>query len=515
MSGVVLSSATRQNLLSAQQTSDLLAQTQNRLATGKKVNSALDNPLNFFTASSLDSRAGDISTLLDAISNGVQTIQAASTGITNIQKLVDSAKSTANQALSTTISTTGAAGTAFGAASTGGAVLAAAGTTTGTAVSGLVGSGALSGATGGGFVAGDTLTVGTHTYTFTATGSTTSGDNVSVDDTLTTFLGKIKTDLGGSTADASIASNQVTLKAKATTDDLIVGGSAVSKLGLTAQTYAHTPASGATVKGQLTASASVTFKVNGTSVSGTIAAASTAAAAATYLNGLTGVPTGTFGVDANGRITVNATADIEITDATTKTALGFDNTANTQASALTVSGVDTRANLATQYNDLLKQIDQLAGDASYNGVNLLNSAATSNKLHLSFNEKDTSNLDVQGVNAKSSGLSLTAIDVTAGGTGNFINDADIKSTITKLTSATTALRSYSSTFGSNLTVVQNRQDFSKSLINVLQTGSSNLTDADLNEEAANSQALSTRQSLAISSLSLANTAQQQVLQLLR
>ena len=82
-------------------------------------------------------------------------------------------------------------------------------------------------------------------------------------------------------------------------------------------------------------------------------------------------------------------------------------------------------------------------------------------------------------------------------------------------SAATLLRSQASTFGSNLSVVQTRQTFNKSLINVLQTGSANLTDADLNEEAANSQALNTRQSLAISALSLANQAQQSVLQLLK
>ena len=93
MSGIVLSSSVRQNLLSLQSTADLLATTQNRLATGKKVNSALDNPTNFFTASSLDARAGDINNLLDGIGNGVQVLQAANTGITSLQKLVDSAKS--------------------------------------------------------------------------------------------------------------------------------------------------------------------------------------------------------------------------------------------------------------------------------------------------------------------------------------------------------------------------------------------------------------------------------------
>ena len=103
MSGIVLSSSVRQNLLSLQSTADLLATTQNRLATGKKVNSALDNPTNFFTASSLDSRASDINNLLDGIGNGVQVLQAANTGITSLQKLVDSAKSVANQALQTTV----------------------------------------------------------------------------------------------------------------------------------------------------------------------------------------------------------------------------------------------------------------------------------------------------------------------------------------------------------------------------------------------------------------------------
>ena len=103
MSGIVLSASVRQNLLSLQSTADLLATTQNRLSTGKKVNTALDNPTNYFTAASLDARAADINNLLDGIGNGVQVLQAANTGITSLQKLVDSAKSVANQALQTTV----------------------------------------------------------------------------------------------------------------------------------------------------------------------------------------------------------------------------------------------------------------------------------------------------------------------------------------------------------------------------------------------------------------------------
>ena len=87
MSGIVLSSSVRQNLLSLQSTADLLATTQNRLSTGKKVNTALDNPTNYFTAASLDSRASDISNLLDGIGNGVQVLQSANTGISSLSKV--------------------------------------------------------------------------------------------------------------------------------------------------------------------------------------------------------------------------------------------------------------------------------------------------------------------------------------------------------------------------------------------------------------------------------------------
>ncbi|HLG84665.1 MAG TPA: flagellar protein, partial [Bradyrhizobium sp.] len=99
MSSIVLSASVRQNLLSLQSTASLLATTQNDLATGNKVNSALDNPTNYFTAQSLNNRASDIGNLLDSIGNGVQVLQAANTGITSLQSLVDSAKSIANQVL--------------------------------------------------------------------------------------------------------------------------------------------------------------------------------------------------------------------------------------------------------------------------------------------------------------------------------------------------------------------------------------------------------------------------------
>ena len=109
------------------------------------------------------------------------------------------------------------------------------------------------------------------------------------------------------------------------------------------------------------------------------------------------------------------------------------------------------------------------------------------------------------------GLGLASL---ASGT-DFLDNNSANVQLTKLSTASTTLRTEASSFGSNLSIVQIRQDFNKSLINVLQTGSSNLTLADTNEEAANSQALSTRQSIAVSALALANQSQASVLQLLR
>ncbi len=106
MSDIVLSAGVRSNLLNLQQTANLINQTQTRLATGKRVNSALDNPNNYFTAQGLDNRANDLSNLLDSQATGINTIQAANNGISAITKLVQSAQSLVSQAQQTTDTTT-------------------------------------------------------------------------------------------------------------------------------------------------------------------------------------------------------------------------------------------------------------------------------------------------------------------------------------------------------------------------------------------------------------------------
>jgi len=269
---ITLTASVRQNLLSLQQTAEAQSTTQNRLATGKKVNTALDNPVNFFTAQGLTNRAGDLSNLLDSMTNAINTIGAANNGITSIIKLVQSAQYLVSQAQQTS-------------------------------------------------------------------------------------------------------------------------------------------------------------------------------------------------------------------DAT------------------------TRSNLAAQFDAVRTQIDQLAADAGFNGINLLNG----DNLTVTLNETNTSSVTVTGVTDTTAGaLSITS---AVSAHNSWAANSDITASATELTTALATLRSQSQSFGSSLSTVQIRQDFTKSMINTLQTGADALTLADSNEEGANMLALQTRQQLSITALSLASQANQAVLRL--
>ncbi|UPK04398.1 DUF1522 domain-containing protein [Bradyrhizobium sp. 170] len=220
-------------------------------------------------------------------------------------------------------------------------------------------------------------------------------------------------------------------------------------------------------------------------------------------------------LDSAGKLTISTTNDYAsstLGSAVAGGAIGGTLTTSitfTTASAPVVdaSAQAVRSNLVSQFNGILSQITTTAQDASFNGVNLLGG----DQLKLTFNETGKSTLNITGVSFNAAGLGLANL---ASGT-DFIDNSATNKVIGNLSSASTLLRTQASALGSNLSIVQIRQDFSKNLINVLQTGSSNLTLADTNEEAANSQALSTRQSIAVSALALANQSQQSVLQLLR
>jgi len=410
LSNITLSASVRQNLLSLQGTADLLSTTQTRLATGKKVNSALDNPTNFFTAAGLDARASDIGNLLDSIGNGVQVLQAANTGITSLSKLVDTAKSIANQALQQP---------------------------------------------------------------------------------------------GGYSTKASLLTDAPATGVAGTATDLTAGGTN----GLQGKNLVFKTSATATLTLNITNVAGAT---NVNSIDAINTALATAGVQLTASVGSTGAITFTSTNDAASQ-TITKTGTYAAPGAGSSTSVDISGTVGTtaavSAAVVDVNSQNTRASLVAQYNQIIQQITTTAQDASFNGVNLLNG----DTLKLVFNETGKSTSTITGVTFNPNGLGLGSAVV---GT-DFIDNAATNKVLTALNTASTTLRSQASAFGANLSIVQIRQDFSKNLINVLQTGSSNLTLADSNEEAANSQALSTRQSIAVSALALANQSNQSVLQLLR
>jgi flagellin len=183
-------------------------------------------------------------------------------------------------------------------------------------------------------------------------------------------------------------------------------------------------------------------------------------------------------------------------------ALGVTTSASANNAVAPVSA--TRTTLQGNYNNILTQIDQLAGDSSYNGVNLLNG----DNLKVLFNENGTSSLTISGVNFNSKGLGLSA----ASGTG-FLDNNNITASETSINAAITTVRAQTETFGTNSGTISTRQTFEQNMINTLQTGASNLVLADQNQESANLLTLQTRQQLEISALSIANQANQSVLKL--
>lgn len=377
MGEIVLSNALRSNLNSLKSTAQLLSKTQERLSTGLKVNSAIDNPTSFFTAKSLNNRASDLGKLLDNIGQAVDTLKAADEGIKAITKLVENLKSTATQALATKIVATSITGSTTGLASTD-KVSATAGVD-----------------------AGDTFTV------------------------------------------------QVGTAAAVT----VTVGASTSSLG-------------------------------------------------NILSQIQGVANVTASITSDGAIKVEATTGESLTIA---------DTSGSAASSLGITGTSTngtsRKSFVSDFNTLRTQIDQLAADASFKGVNLLQAG---NDLTVYFNENQTSSLTISSklLDTSSSGLNVGAQTLS-----NFSTDSNIESVVQTLDAAITTLRNQSATFGNNLAIVENRQDFTKNLINTLETGAAKLTLADTNEEGANLLALQTRQQLGTTALSLSSQADQNVLRL--
>ncbi|WP_305711716.1 flagellin hook IN motif-containing protein [Bradyrhizobium sp.] len=359
-----------------QQTNDLLSTTQNRLATGKKVNSANDNPTVFFAASALSNRAADLNDVFDRVVAASKVLKSTNDSLSALTGLVNSAQSTARNALASTATTARTTGSVAG----------------------------LTGASSFAVVAARTITVndGTTTATITSAGTVTTQQII----------------------DGINNTANLRVKASLTAD---------GKLQLEATT-----ANAITIGGTITAPELSQFGL-------------------------------TAGVTAAG--TLNS----------------------------------VRSGFAAQFDSIRSQIDQLSADATFDGTNLLNGGS----LRINFNEKSTSSLSVVGVTNTSAGLGIAA------SAGTFQTDRDINNALTNLTNSLSTLRAQSSVFASNLDIVTTRQDFTKSLIGLLNAASDSMTAADTNEEGANLLALQTRQSLSSTALSMAAQADQTVLRMFR
>ena len=406
MADISLTASMRTNLLSLQNTQSLMDMTQERLSTGLKVNSAIDNAASYYTAQSLNNRANDLNALLDSMGQGIQTIQAANEGIEAITEFVEQAKAIANSARDVASKTD---------------------------IKGLQAK------------FSDDGDPDEHK---TAAGTSlkfevTRTDGTALDAKLTAAIKNVNDAL----TDTQLAAKNLEDYVGAVNDAIEAGDSEFAKI--------------------------VDIKVD----------------------------------EKTGKITYTAKAgyNIKATGAGDLAGLGKNpETGDPTNDVTSTVAVNTdRQKYALQFNEILEQIDNLAQDSGYKGINLLQM----NTLTVIFNEDRSSQIEVKGTDASSVGLMLDEA------VNNWQTNEDIEASIAQTEEAISSLRIMASDYGNYYSIVQNRQNFTKSLVNVLTEGADNLTLADMNEESANMLALQTRQQLAINSLSLASQAAQGVLQL--
>ena len=505
MSGITLTAGVRQNLLSLQSTAALLTTTQNALATGKKVNSAFDNPTSFFTSQSLTNRANSLSALLDQVGQAQQTLQAANQGLTSITSLLQQALSISQQALQAA----GPSTLGYNAITTNGSLAA-------NETFAKINSGSTTLASGGSLGTADSLTI--------VDAGTTVGVTLAASDTVAAVISAINSTVGLGSGGSATASTDSSGNLQITSNTSTSNISVTDLTGSTKLGAANTAATAASTdlfqllsgNGGFTAGDSLTVSVSGGATQNINFGTGTGqvqslAELNTVLQGLSGlsnssatgsaISLGVASSTAANSLTIGSAGSTGSTEILHELGLTAG-TAN--GTAVSSGNSSTRTTLQTNFNNLLTQIDQLAGDASYSGVNLLKG----DNLTVNFNENNTSSLQIQGVTFNSAGLGLNAIT----GTG-FQANANINATITALNTALTTVQAQSETFGTNASTISVRQDFTSNLINTLQSGSDNLVLADQNQESADLLTLQTRQQLSISALSISNQAQQAVLKL--
>lgn len=571
---VALTASMRSNLLSLKNTQKMFDKTQDRLSTGYKVNSAMDNPSSYFTAQSLNSRADDLSSLLDSIGQAISTLQTADEGITSLQDFVEQAKSIANSARDTAnvsastkstikfdkdaLKSQKVVGEAIPNANAGDTMVIRYGDSTKiTGTTNVQEDTLLSGIGLDALKAGDaSIKVDGKEYKIVTdaaienkmvTGSYAKDSIFKVteaanDGTKTTYKA---VDADGNEitwekteAAASIAVDEFAQAGAAFDRTVTEDGKTTMTMpefteDATATVATATMADEATIYVKSTADLEEFAKVLETMIGSDKFSASIVdgnmvfATKDTTSIEITGKFKDAFGMDEGAAISVDATDTAESLrqkiDKLEGIAAEFDN--------------DGRLVIKSEQGDDMVISGALAEKLGVNGAvtNGNNERATYasqfNKVLIQINElvQDTSykginllkgdDLTVVFNESRTSNLELKGVTFDAQGLGftdaiNEWKDTDsIDTALDQINKATSLLRAQASEFGQNLSTVQIRQDFTENMINNLQTGADKLTLADMNEESANLLALQTRQQLATNSLSMANQAAQSVLSL--
>lgn len=453
---ITLSSGLRSNLFALNGVQNDIQSANVRLSTGKRINSALDGAYNFFQSEGLKSRATAMKVVQDNIGQSLKVIESANKGVSGIKTLLESTAGQLRNALASAGQNTKVT-TNFSYNGTG--------DTIGTAVSATVPGVANR------LDTGDVITL-----------------SLSQDGTAATY-----TFNGGSTVQQVIEQINNTTTAAALNDTAAAAGNGKPRV----RAYLSEGSRGNLVIEAVNSKdtgAQPLVRLTQTTLSATAGASAQSLSDVFSLTGATGV------APSQSTTALNAAA-------------GFFEVAGGSTSA-------TRKTIADTFKSTLDQVEQLARDAGYNGVNLL----SNDTLRVGFNVEDTTSLRVEGTLVNRGNLSLGA-ERTADGTtltgpgfndavgGRFQSDAEIKSALRSIERGLQAVNNLSASFSNNVNVVRTRQDFTKGLISTLNEGADELVQADINEEGANLLTLQTRQQLAVQALSLSSQSEQAVLRL--
>lgn len=570
-SDVVLGSALRTNLLSLQRTQSSIDKVQNILATGLKVSSALDNPQSFFAAQGLQNRASDLTRLLDGIGQSVSTIKAADTGATAVGKLVDQAESIISSAQEAITEGAGEAMikgnvdlsgvtdlTTVSNIANGDEIVISYldddGTSirtesiaiaTGDSIDQLIAKiNDVGGTQAGGYDAGEVIEASLSDEGFlqirskTGNAFTVNFDSdgaaafVAADQALGTALGfggiAQRTDSGGASATDGnyevTALNTTKLTSGVFYDDTDGIADASDALTSVVDTLGGSTVrfddgdnasagENSTLRFTINGTTNIDITLENTTIQGLVDGINDAAANTGLVRASYDSVTGQFSIEATSSTvqTIGTSIRNSATDTAANKAdfdFGLAASLNTTAAASTgdgetyvlASAAGTLARLEDDYNSVRQQIDQLVSDSGYRGVNLLEG----DELVTYFNEDRTSSLTTSGASLTAAGLGLSEANFTADTLGAFTS---------QVLAAKEVVRDFGSAIANSLSIVQTREDFTKSIVQELTAGAEKLTVADQNEEGAKLLALQTRQQLGVTSLSLAVQSQQSVLRL--